>query len=536
MTMSIDEIAAQAALVGMEAEVRELARWLVGFQQRVAFFRRQHHSRLSQPSTSLTIPSLHPSGGLVMGQPGTGKTALVQSVAEASNLPFMTIEAPNLFQATEGESERRLIQQFIQLATQSDTLVALLIIEEIDILSPPADRYKSDIETRLLQTLLRLIDEGLPAIDSNESSFSPAASIFIIGVTNRPEAVSAELTRSGRLDRKLVMGPRHPEQRQSILFQLTKQLPFTNDENRRILCQEMAKQAHGFVAADLERLCNEVANELIRDISDTPSATTMSIEDLSLWIRALNNVQPANLSGLQTKIPNVTLTDLFGLDNIIKELQKTVLRPFKHPEHYAQFQVDPPRGLLIHGPPGVGKTLLCCALAREIGINFVWVQGTQIRSMIVGESERALANLFARARANAPCILFIDQIDALVPRRGTSSSSEGTGDRIVTGFLTEMDGFYTKHRTSNSAIHQTVLQRQQILQGKLARIPNCVDPATIDRLANNDTNGCTGADLDNICREAAMQCIREHADAAALVNDAHLQHAISICRRSLTAK
>ncbi|KAG1130390.1 hypothetical protein G6F42_004207 [Rhizopus arrhizus] len=157
---------------------------------------------------------------------------------------------------------------------------------------------------------------------------------------------------------------------------------------------------------------------------------------MSNFVQALTIVKPSSLSEFGSKIPLVTFSDIYGLDDIIQEIKACIIQPFQHPESYLQLGIAPPKGILLHGPTGVGKTMLCSALASETGVNFMLVESSQIRSKVVGESEKSIAKLFAQARANSPCILFIDQIDMLLPKRGTSRSTENTSDRIVTSFLT----------------------------------------------------------------------------------------------------
>ncbi|RUP06373.1 P-loop containing nucleoside triphosphate hydrolase protein [Jimgerdemannia flammicorona] len=273
-----------------------------------------------------------------------------------------------------------------------------------------------------------------------------------------------------------------------------------------------------------------------RDRSTSPLVVTAGH-----FNRALIIVRPSNFHEFQTKIPNVRFSELFGIDDIIEEIKTSVIYPFHHPQDFVRLGIAPPRGILVYGPPGVGKTMLCCALAAEAGINFMLVESSQVRSKVVGESEKNIARMFAQAKANSPCILFIDQIDILIPKRGTSVTSENTGDRIVTGFLTEMDGFFSKTSAQTDpqidvlvvaatnrpdVIDPAILrpgrldehvcipapdvkQRTQILRGLCTRMPIALTLDEIEQLAA-DMDGCSGADLDNLCREAALISIREN--------------------------
>ncbi|RUS19109.1 hypothetical protein BC937DRAFT_87980 [Endogone sp. FLAS-F59071] len=279
--------------------------------------------------------------------------------------------------------------------------------------------------------------------------------VFVIGTTNRLHAVDPSLIRSGRLDRIFELIIKSPAQRLQILNILTQKLPFASDARASIL-DEFSRVTHGFVATDLQYLCVQVAMMLVAEEKPRAAEGPREAKDGQKEVeeqrppaivttdhfrRALMVVRPSNLNEFQTKTPTIRFSDLFGIDDIIEEVKTSVIRPFHHPLDFIRLGIAPPRGVLVYGPPGVGKTTLCCAVAAEAGINFLLVESSQLRSKIVGESERNVARAFAAARASAPCILFIDQIDILVPRRGTSATSENTGDRIVTGFLTGMSTY-----------------------------------------------------------------------------------------------
>ncbi|KAI8371282.1 P-loop containing nucleoside triphosphate hydrolase protein [Choanephora cucurbitarum] len=273
----------------------------------------------------------------------------------------------------------------------------------------------------------------------------------------------------------------------------------------------MSKRTHGFVPSDLQSLSSQAILLLIKQKSECIT--------LSHFQSALTVVKPSNLNEFASKIPDVLFNDIFGMDDIIQEIKTSVIQPFQHPERYIELGISPPKGILIHGPTGVGKTMLCSALASEAGVNFMLVESSQIRSKVVGESEKGIAKLFAQARANSPCILFIDQIDMLLPKRGTSQSSENTSDRIVTGFLTEMDGLLTKSRQGTAhidllvvaatnrieAIDAAVLrpgrfdehvfiplpnekQRYEIIRGISSRIPINLNDNQLAELVQNTAN------------------------------------------------
>ncbi|ORX61322.1 AAA-domain-containing protein [Hesseltinella vesiculosa] len=231
--------------------------------------------------------------------------------------------------------------------------------------------------------------------------------------------------------------------------------------------------------------------------------------------------RPSGLSAFASPAPNVQFCDIYGMDTVIRDIKASVITPFQRPEQYIALGITAPKGILLHGPPGTGKTMICCALAREAGVNYIFVESTQLRSKVVGESEKSIANLFSHARSNSPCILFIDQIDILVPKRGSRSTSENTGDRIVTGFLTATNrievideavlrpGRFDEHIQIQLPDQH---QRKAIIQGLTKKIPLEMSPEQLDEMVTQ-SRGWAGADLENILREAAMENLRQDRQA-----------------------
>ncbi|KAI9471992.1 MAG: P-loop containing nucleoside triphosphate hydrolase protein [Benjaminiella poitrasii] len=364
-------------------------------------------------------------GTLLHGLPGTGKTALAISIAKCSKLPYYHLDCPNVFQAEEGMSELKLAEFFKQA---KDRPMSILIMDELDMIAGQWTSKKNALDMRLASMLMTMIDQ--------------LENAYIIGITSRLHAIDASFLRSGRLDDLQLLNVKTPKQRYDILNILTKRLPFESNKKHHAILSSISKITHGFVPSDLESLISLATLTYIKQHD-----AFLTYNHLQQALQAIP--KPSNLNEYTIKIPTVRFGDLYGMDDVIQTIRASVIQPFHHPENYLSLGISPPKGILIHGPTGVGKTMLCSALASEAGVNFMLVESSQVRSKIVGESEKTLAHIFQQARANAPCILFIDQIDMLLPKRGTSQSTENTSDRIVTGFLTEMDGLLTK--TDNNA-------------------------------------------------------------------------------------
>ncbi|KAJ2461278.1 hypothetical protein GGF42_000291 [Coemansia sp. RSA 2424] len=324
--------------------------------------------------------SVAPSGVILSGIPGCGKTKLATEFARCSELPFHVVHCPNLFFADQGKSEEKLLECFGGVDESTSGGKRVLVLEEIDVLS--GSKRPNTMEARMFSLLLDCI--------------GTYTNVFVVGTTNRLLAVPEELRRSGRLDSVIDVHLSDAAARAAVLrIMLRKfgQVSQTEDVDA------IAKRAHGFSAADLQSLC-------IRAFMEHKGDATVDS-----FLALAETVKPSNLSAFQSKIPRVAFADIFGLDQTIARVRSLVVEPLLHPEKYQEMQVDPPRGALIYGPTGTGKSMLCCAVANELAVNVIWVDASQMRSMIVGESEKAIAGLFAQARKSAPCVLLFDHPD-----------------------------------------------------------------------------------------------------------------------------
>ncbi|KAJ2639999.1 hypothetical protein GGF40_000361 [Coemansia sp. RSA 1286] len=330
-----------------------------------------------------------PSGVILSGIPGCGKSKLAHLFAQNTGLWYETVNCPELFLADQGKSEAQLAERFAVLRSSggkhkskqmsSSGSARILIFEEIDVIS--GSSRPDTMEARMFSLLLS-------CIDSNRD-------VFVVATTSRPQAIPEEIKRVGRLDTVIDIHFADAGARAAALRIMLRQFNniASSDDIDRI-----AKAAHGFSAADLQSLC-------LRTFMEHRKKTTA--EDM---LRMVMEVKPSNLSSFQSKIPPVRFADMFGLDDTISLVRSVVVEPLMNAEKYLEMQVEPPRGALIYGPPGCGKSMLCCALANELSVNAIWVDSTQLRSMIVGESEKAIADLFAQARKSAPCILLFDNV------------------------------------------------------------------------------------------------------------------------------
>ncbi|MEM0094055.1 MAG: CDC48 family AAA ATPase, partial [Thermofilum sp.] len=372
-----------------------------------------------------------PKGILLYGPPGTGKTLLAKAVANETDAYFIAINGPEIMSKFYGESEQRLREIFEEAKEHAP---AIIFIDEIDAIAPKREEVTGEVEKRVVAQLLALMD-GLEA----------RGDVIVIGATNRPNALDPALRRPGRFDREIEIGIPDKRGRLEILKVHTRSMPLAKDVD----LEKLAEITHGYVGADLAALCREAAMKALRRVlplldlerEEIPLEVLETIEvKMEDFMSAFREITPSALREIEVEVPTVRWDDIGGLEDVKQQLREAVEWPLKHPEAYERLGIDPPKGILLYGPPGTGKTLLAKAVATESEANFVSIKGPEVYSKWVGESERAIRELFRKARQVAPSVVFIDEIDALAPVRGLVTADSGVTERVVSQLLTEMDG------------------------------------------------------------------------------------------------
>ncbi|KAJ0004632.1 hypothetical protein NQD34_010846 [Periophthalmus magnuspinnatus] len=550
---------------------------------------------MRHPELYQQLGMVPPRGFLLHGPPGCGKTLLAQAVAGELGLPLLKVSAPELVSGVSGESEQKMRELFDNAVSASP---CILFIDEIDAITPKREVASKDMERRIVAQLLTCMDDL--------NSLTVTAQILVIGATNRPDSLDPALRRAGRFDREICLGIPNESARFRILKTLCRKLRLSED----IDYGQLARLTPGYVGADLMALCREAAmcavnrafldthsreaqtqeestddsqksrecpsdSTVSTDVKPTPAqqgelchllqllknSERLSEEELSgLSIimsdfkSSLPSVQPsAKREGFAT-VPDVTWDDIGALRDVRDELTMAILAPVRSPEQFKALGLSAPSGVLLAGPPGCGKTLLAKALANESGLNFISVKGPELLNMYVGESERAVRQVFQRGRNSAPCVIFFDEIDALCPRR--SGNESGASVRVVNQLLTEMDGLETRRQVYIMAatnrpdiIDPAILRPGRLDKTLYVGLPPATDrhailltvtkggtrpeldqDVNLEDIAFDERCDCfTGADLTALVREASVNALNTYLKAhnSSLLTDGQ-NHVVNI--------
>ncbi|MDE0266341.1 MAG: CDC48 family AAA ATPase [Thaumarchaeota archaeon] len=478
-----------------------------------------------------------PKGVLLYGPPGTGKTLLAKAVANESNAHFISISGPEIMSKFYGESEARLREIFKEAREKAPSII---FVDEIDSIAPKREEVTGEVERRVVSQMLSLMD-GLEA----------RGKVIVISATNRPNAIDPALRRPGRFDREIEIKVPDKRGRKDILAIHSRNMPLDDDVNT----DKISSVSHGYVGADLEYLCKEAAMKCLRRLlpilnleeekipPETLDKLVVNHEDFT---KALIEVTPSGMREVFIENPDVKWEEVGGLEDVKRDLQEAVEWPMKYPGLYDKLGHNMPRGILLHGPSGTGKTLLAKAVATQSEANFVSVRGPELLSKWVGESERGIREIFKRARQSAPCVVFFDEIDSIAPIRGAGGETAVT-ERVVSQLLTELDGMENMHgvvvlAATNRAdmIDPALLRpgrfdkiiqiplpdkesRKSILRINAKKIPtvdSADDPQHVDfdKIAEM-TDGMSGADTASIANTAVSLVIHEFLDAYPDVKD-----------------
>ncbi len=465
-----------------------------------------------------------PSGVLLHGPPGTGKTLLAKAVANEADATFLSINGPEIMSKYYGESEKQLREKFEEA---QDNSPAIIFIDEIDAIASKRSEVGGEVERRVVAQLLSLMD----GLEEREN-------VIVIAATNRIDAVDEALRRGGRFDREIEIGVPNREGRKEVLQIHTRNMPLTDDVD----LDELSDKTHGYVGADLEALCKEAAMSVLRrvlpeiDLDEEIPSDVMEklVVDNTAMIDGLRAVEPSAMREVMVEVPSVTWENVGGLEDTKEKLREMVEWPQLYPERFERMGIEVPKGILLYGMPGTGKTLLAKAVANEANANFISIKGPELFSKYVGESEQAVREVFKKARQVAPCIVFIDEIDSIATRRGSRTDS-GVGDRVVNQLLTELDGVESLEGVTIIAatnrpdlIDPAVLRpgridrtiqvevpdveaRKKILEVHTEGMPLAED-INLDGLSE-EIEGYVGSDVESLVREAGMISLREDPES-----------------------
>jgi len=481
---------------------------------------------LRHPSLFKRLGIDPPKGVLLRGPPGCGKTLLARAVANESEAHFISINGPEIMSKFYGESEKKLRKLFEEAEEKNPSII---FIDEIDAIAPKRETVTGEVERRVVAQLLALMD-GLHS----------RGKVIVIGATNRPNSLDEALRRPGRFDREIEIKVPNEKGRREVFQIHTRNMPL----DKKISLKEYSNITHGFVGADISAVCREAAMSALRrylpeiDLESEmidPELLEKIVVNKDDFDEALKEVMPSGIREVFVEVPNVSWEQIGGLDELKQKLIEAVDWPLSHPKIFSRMGITPPKGILLYGPPGCGKTLLARAVANESKANFISIKGPELLSKYVGESEKAIREIFRKARMAAPCIIFFDEFDSIAPSRGRYTSDSGVSEKVLSQFLTELDGL----EVNKDIVVIAATNRPDILDPALIR-PGRIDrillvpapkedgrfeilkiftegmPITNDfdlKDINKQLKGFSGADIETLCREAAMTALRENIRA-----------------------
>jgi len=475
-----------------------------------------------------------PKGVLLHGPPGCGKTLLARAVANESEANFYSINGPEIMSKFYGESEARLREIFQQAQQNAPSII---FVDELDAIAPKREEVTGEVERRVVAQLLALMD-GL----------SGRGNVIVIGATNRPGALDPALRRPGRFDREIEIGVPDRKGRYEVLQIHTRGMPLVpykeGEKGEGVNLDRLAEMTHGYTGADLSALGRETAMKALRrylpqinlEEERIPPAVLEKMEvQMSDFENAYKEITPTAMREVYIEVPTVHWDDVGGLENVKQHLIEAVEWPLKSPEIFTKLGIRPPKGILLYGPPGCGKTLLARAVATESEANFISIKGPEVFSKWVGESEKAIREIFRKARMAAPSVVFLDEIDSITPRRGMGMSDSGVSERVISQLLTEMDGLVSlQDIVIIAATNRPDMVDSAVLRpGRFDRLIYVPEPDEKSRLQifkiytkgmpiskDVDLNQLTimtkyygGADIESLCREAAMHALRRDVNS-----------------------
>ena len=463
-----------------------------------------------------------PRGVLLLGPPGSGKTLLAKAVAHETNVSFQAINGPEIIHKFYGESEARL-RDIFEIAERNQP--SIIFLDEIDAIAPKREKVSGEVEKRVVAQLLALMD-GL----------KDRGRVIVVGATNLPSMLDSALRRPGRFDREVSLDVPDRNGRLEIFEVHTRGMPLADDVD----LERLADITHGFVGADIENLCREAAMRSIRTMlpdidfegSNLPYDKLMELRvEMEDFIDALRGVEPSAIREIFVEVPKVNWKDIGGLDEIKERLTEAVIWPIKYRELFEATQTKAPKGILLYGPPGNGKTLLAKAIANESGVNFISIKGAELLSKYVGESEHAVREVFKKAKQVAPCIVFFDEIDAIAPCRAGGDNTH-VSERVVSQLLIEMDGVEELRgilvlaatnridmvdpallRAGRFDLSLKIPYPDEEALFEILRIHTRGKPLARDvnlREIAGSIKGLSGADIELLCQRASLIAIREH--------------------------